>query len=227
MNDPIVINNRDRLTTTKKLVKDLNKLGYTNVIILDNDSSYPPLLQWYEENPCRVVRLLENMGQLAIFNSGLINEWVSGSWIGYTDSDIELNPNTPPDFLQTLQKIGDKYGVNKVGLALRIDDIPDNTENQRWVKQWEARFWEYMIEPLVFRGEVDTTFGIIKVGQPFQYHALRVGGDLTCRHIPWYHSFEELDEEETYYLDHCSPVSTYKRTYDQWKANKEGRNLCI
>ena len=36
---PIVINNRNRLTTTEKLVKDLMWLGYDNIHIIDNGST--------------------------------------------------------------------------------------------------------------------------------------------------------------------------------------------
>lgn len=213
---PIVINNRNRLTTTRNLADSIRKLGNYEVIILDNASTYPPLLDWYDTCTYEIVRETVNHGQLAIYNSGLINRWPIQSWVAYTDSDIELGSETPANFADRLCRIGDKYSINKVGLALRIDDIPDNDENQKWVKQWESRFWTHEVEPLVYTSELDTTFGVIKVGIPFQYHALRVGGNMTCRHLPWYKTFGELNEEEIYYLEHSSPVSTYKRNYNNY-----------
>lgn len=45
MNLTVVINNRNRLSTTKKMVADLLKRGTTNIIIIDNESTYIPLLE--------------------------------------------------------------------------------------------------------------------------------------------------------------------------------------
>ena len=46
----VVINNRNRLTTTKNLVEHLLRLNpEEKIIIIDNKSSYQPLLDWYKE----------------------------------------------------------------------------------------------------------------------------------------------------------------------------------
>lgn len=221
---PVIINNFNRLTTTKKLCEDLTKLGYTQVVVLDNLSDYPPLLQWYQECPYRIVRLNRNMGELAIYDSDLINEWSQGSWIAYTDSDIQLNSMTPPDFILHLQRLGEKYGINKVGLALQIDDLPQDIDYRINVKNWETKYWANMLEPGVFAGEIDTTFCVIRVGLPAQYEALRVGGNYTARHIPWYTDFAKLSVEEKYYLDHSSYRSNYKRIYDTWRKENQSIN---
>lgn len=44
---PIFINARDRLGVMKKLIDWLLDAGYRNLIILDNNSTYPPLLEYY------------------------------------------------------------------------------------------------------------------------------------------------------------------------------------
>ena len=44
---PIFINARDRLGVMKKLIDWLLNAGYRNLIILDNNSTYPPLLEYY------------------------------------------------------------------------------------------------------------------------------------------------------------------------------------
>lgn len=209
---PIIINNRNRLTTTKKLADNLYSLGYTNIHILDNNSTYPPLLEWYKECSYRVKRSDKNLGQLAIYNSGYINEFKG--WVAYSDSDIELNPNTPRGFIEQMIGIAEKYNKLKVGLALRIDDLPTNLHAARF-KLWEQPHWTKEIEKDVYEAFVDTTFSIIKVGQPFQYQALRIAGDLTARHIPWYQDYDNLSEEERYYIDHSSSeFSTTKRFID-------------
>lgn len=217
---PIVINNRNRLTTTKKLVEDLQKLGYTQIIILDNLSSYPPLLEWYDNCPIEVVRLQENMGQLAIYNSDLINRWPVGSWVAYTDSDLELNPETPSLFIGILSQTAEKYGINKAGLALRIDNLPKYSDYALRAIDVELKYWNEEFEKDVYKAQLDTTFGVIKVGQPFQYEAIRIAGCFIAKHVPWYTDWNNMSEEDQYYLDHASPVSTEKRIYDQWKLAK-------
>lgn len=212
---PVVINNFNRLTTTKRLVHDLLSMGYINVHILDNNSTYPPLLEWYETNPCTVKRLESNMEFLAIYNSDYINQWLSKEeWIAYTDCDLELNPNTPPPFIDTLIRMAEKYNKTKAGLALKVDDLPNNSY-ANYYKNWEIdRFWQTELEPEVYDACVDTTFCVIKPGLPFDYQAVRVAGNLTAKHIPWYTDFSNLDEEEKYYLETASDKSSYKRFYE-------------
>ena len=48
---PVYINNRDRLTSTKALTEWLLRAGTKNIVILDNDSTCPPLLEWYKSLP--------------------------------------------------------------------------------------------------------------------------------------------------------------------------------
>lgn len=212
MEVPIVINNFNRLTTTRDLVRDLKRLGYTNIHILDNDSKYPPLLEWYDTNPCTIKRLGANLGQLAIYNSGYINEFKG--WVAYTDSDIELNPETPRDFIQILIEAAEDCNKLKAGLALRLGDLP-NTEYAQYAKYWEQRYWEVKLKKDIYDANVDTTFCVIQVGQPFTYDAVRVAGKFTARHIPWYLNYDNLSEEEQYIINHSnSEFSTTKRYVD-------------
>jgi hypothetical protein len=226
---PIILNNFNRLSTTKKLAGDLYSLGYANIHILDNNSTYAPLLQWYQDCPYTVKRLEANMEQLAIYNSGYINEFIKEPWIVYSDSDVELFAAIPENFISRIIEKAEKYGYTKAGLALRINDLPDN-EYANHYRQWEAKYWQKQVEPDVYEADIDTTFCIIKPGQPFDYKALRLGGNLTARHVPWYVDFDGLDEEEKYYLQNSRDWSTYKRFYNSYVKNmdiidrKKGKN---
>ena len=214
MDIPIVINNFNRLTTTRKLVEDLTNLGYTNVHILDNNSTYPPLLAYYDTNPCTIKKLESNMEFLAIYNSGYINEWLGKrEWMAYTDCDIELNPNTPKDFIETLIRTTERYNKTKGGLALKISDLPTNDYADHYKWRELRDHWSKELEPDVYDACVDTTFCVIKPGRPFDYQAIRMGGNFTAKHKPWYTDFSNLDEEELYYLSTSSDNSSYKRFY--------------
>lgn len=190
-------------------------LTYPNIHILDNASTYPSLLKWYKETEIIVEMLPENMGQLAIYNSDYINKFEG--WVAYTDSDIELNPDTPDDFIERMIKVAEKYNYNKVGLALGIDDLP-GTEYATFIKRTENEYWKDKLEEDVYVAHVDTTFSIIRVGLPFDYKALRIAGNMTAKHLPWYLDYDNLDEEEQYIVDHSSnEFSTTKRFVDSHK----------
>lgn len=215
---PIILNNFNRLTTTKKLADDLSKLGYTNIHILDNKSTYPPLLEWYSQCPYTVELLDGNLGQLAVYNSGYINKFQG--WVAYSDSDIEINPNTPQGFVEHMTQVAERHNRIKSGLALKIDDIP-NTRYGLYVKWLESRYWKQELEPDIYSAHVDTTFSVIQVGQPFTYEAVRLAGNYTARHIPWYLDYENLSPEELFIIEHSSSeFSTTKRFVDSVSLQK-------
>ena len=54
---PIIINNFNRLSTLKELLTSLEQRGYNNIHILDNASTYPPLLAYYKTCPYEVIFL--------------------------------------------------------------------------------------------------------------------------------------------------------------------------
>ncbi len=223
---PIVINNYNRLSTTRKLYKDLVKLGYENIIILDNQSTYPPLLDWYRSlqgrNHVQVIFLTQNYGHKALWISGFINNLKIFPYIVYTDSDLELNPSTPRNFIDSLISLSKEYKADKVGLAIKIDDLPSNfmgniirgTESIYWVKEVPHRRFK------IYQGMIDTTFALFDPNVPFNYKALRVAGDFTCKHIPWYTDFSNITKEEEYFIKNCDrTVSTYAEHYYRWKEN--------
>ena len=47
---PIIINNYNRYSAFIKLVDWLSSAGFVNIIVLDNQSTYPPLLEYYKNN---------------------------------------------------------------------------------------------------------------------------------------------------------------------------------
>lgn len=215
MGIPIVINNLNRLSTTKKLYEDLNNLGYYNIYIIDNGSTYKPLLEWYYWNNVQVLRN-QNLGQLAIYNGGYMQKFKGEGfdWVVYTDSDIQLNPNTPKGFIEHIIETCEKHGITKGGLSLSLDNLPE-TELSVKIKDWESKYWNQPVEKEVFLSEIDTTFCCIKTTKSFDYKALRFAGDFTATHLPWYTDFNNLTEEEKYYLDHVNEeYSGYRREYN-------------
>lgn len=212
-NIPIFINNFNRLSSTKKLVEDLLLLGYNNIKILDVNSTYPPLIDWYNTNPCKVIKLNVNLGSKTIYHTNIIKMFSKYEWIALTDPDLELNPNTPKNFIDILINKANQYKFKKAGLALKIDDLPENDYTKKYIN-WESKYWIKELEKDVYEADVDTTFCVVKPIENFSYKSIRIAGDLTCKHLTWYQDFDNLNDEELYYLKHSKNNSTYKRWYD-------------
>jgi len=208
---PVVINNRDRLTTTRNLVTDLLERGYTDILIIDNGSTYEPLLDWYRVIAEYVsISYQDNLGHTALWKSGIIKEYSKYPYIAYTDSDIELNRNTPKDFIHTLVDCMVYHNVDKAGLAIHYKDLPQVPVSSKHIAI-EERYWKKKITSInnleVYSAPIDTTFAVIRTGMPYSWNlrAVRVAGDYTCRHIPWYITPEDESEEDKYYLEHADP----------------------
>ena len=158
---PIIINNKNHLTYLRRLITSLERRGYHNIYIIDNASTYTPLLKFYEETSYTVFRLKENVGFCALWDTEIFDMF-KGQYYVYTDSDLELIDECPDDFMVVMHYIANKYGLNKVGFSLPIDDLPAHFANAEEVKKWESWFSTIKIERLAFEARVDTTFALYK-----------------------------------------------------------------
>lgn len=211
-NIPIIINNFNRVTFPKDLVACLKKRGYHNIHIIDNHSSYPPLIEYYKNCDCEVYRLKDNLGFKAFQLSGLYKKFRNQYFV-YTDSDILLTEDCPDDILEYFYKLLKSHTfVSKVGCALKIDDLPDCYAHKEKVQSWELKFWQNEVSKNVFQARLDTTFTLYKpnfpVGSSRIGHNLRVAGNYCAIHRPWYIDSQNPDEEELYYL-HSAKTSTF------------------
>ena len=207
---PIVINNFNRLEMLRKLISGLESRGYTNIHIIDNDSTYPPLLEWYRAS-CRypVYMLHRNVGHLAVWETGIYKQFTE-SYFAYTDSDLEIHPECPDDFMEQFVSLLKRHPrALKVGFSICIDDLPDCFNKKKDVISWESQFWRREVEPNVYKAPIDTTFAVYKPyfkGEivNFRNKYLRVGFPYSVRHLPWYQDSSDYTEEDRYYLSHIS-----------------------
>jgi hypothetical protein len=199
---PIIINNRNRLTFLKQMIEQLQSYGYHNIYILDNDSSYPPLLEYYEIIPAKVIFLRENVGYRALWETEIFDQFKNNYYV-YSDPDILMQEDCPKDFVHVLYKFLIKYSnVEKAGVALKIDDLPDHYLYKEEVIKNEFLFWRNELEKDVFGARVDTTLALYKplaFGNAEECQAIRVGGKLTAHHLTWYLNSSNLPEEELFY----------------------------
>jgi hypothetical protein len=204
---PIFINNRNHYTYLKDLVDWLNGNGMTNFCIIDNDSSYPPLLDYYQSHlKGKVIFLHKNSGHLSFWNEQLLSR-VKNSFYIYTDSDILPALKTNPLFISDLYKAFKNHDFAlKAGSAIEIDDLPGCFSLRDKVVQHESSFWKNELEPQVYHATVDTTFALYLPNYIWEanYHwnkHIRVAGNCLIKHQPWYQDSENLNEEQQFYRD--------------------------
>ena len=204
---PIVINNRNRLTFLRRLIASLEIRGYKNIFILDNDSTYPPLLEFYRTCPYSVTYLGNNYGWDAIWRSGVYRRFYRDYYV-YTDSDLELIEECPDDFLDVfLERMKADFSIMKIGLSLKLDDIPDHYIHKESVIRWEQQFYVKRVDERFFQSNVDTTFALYRPGviegANIYLKMYRSAFPYEVRHLPWYLDTNSLDEEEMYYIKHA------------------------
>ena len=208
---PIIINSRDRVTPLECLVSWLLDAGYSNIMVLDNDSSYPPLIEYYDqiEGLVHVERLGKNLLSKALWCWPPAHQSIHAPFV-YTDSDVIPTETCPHDVVEFLAKVAHHLGnPYKVGMSLKIDDLPDHYIPAPQVRKWEGeRMWTKPIGELegvtVYSAGVDTTFALYTEFRPFTLDAVRVGEPYTARHVDWYRDSMNPTEEQSYYEAHAA-----------------------
>jgi hypothetical protein len=172
------------------------------VVIVDNNSDYPPLLEYYETTPHEVLRLDFNYGSAAPFHPGAgVQEkcGVTGRFI-VTDPDLGID-HIPRDWLSVLNEGLDRHDYAcKAGFSLRIDDLP-NTDIARQAKEVEADYWRRPLSGGKFYDAyIDTSFCLLRRNY-HDFPSVRSAPPYTARHLPWYYtSLADIPEDEMYYL---------------------------
>ncbi len=68
-NVPVFLISYNRLSYIRQVVKSLERLSFQNITIVDNASTYEPLLDYLKKTPHGVARLPRNFGHLALWHS--------------------------------------------------------------------------------------------------------------------------------------------------------------
>lgn len=218
---PVFINVRDRLNCLQTLVTWLEDAGHKNIILLDNASTYAPLVDFLAASQHRVIRLGANLGHTALWQTPEVKGIIDGSWYVYTDPDVIPDENCPKDLVAHLYNVLLNHPAYvKAGTGLRFDDLPDHYHLKEKVIAWEKNFYKNKIAVDLFSADIDTTFALYRPGIPYCYGpAIRTGGDYQARHMPWYTDSNALDAEEIYYRQHASSAVT------TWNVAGEGKTL--
>lgn len=200
----------------KRMVEQLNSKGLTP-IILDNNSHSAvtrDFLSKIHMNGARVVYVGKNLRHKIGFLPG-IYEWMPEVF-AYTDPDLLFDAKLPTNFLNVLRDLTVEYSVFKAGMALSIihEELDLDLailkryyssiylDEKLTVADWESQFWRFRLlrddDLIIYAAAVDTTFAVYNKKN---YHgsfmdAVRVAGNYSAIHVPWYPNLNNMTREE-------------------------------
>lgn len=209
---PVYIVNRDRVGCTKRLVDWLLAAGTERVVIVDNASTYPPLLKFYEELPAGVElhQVGRNAGPLVCWQDELHLRQETPFVV--TDADVVPSDCCPKDLVVKLLSMFEKFpNCRKVGPGLRTDNIPDTLPFKQKIVEENKQFWTTRVSSEAFRASIDTTFALYRTKASWPGHCpdngIRMDFPYVAEHTPWYSW--PLTEEDEYFGERCltHPIS--------------------
>jgi hypothetical protein len=206
-NIPIFIVSFNRLSYLKNMIAWLEVKGYRNIKIIDNASTYPPLLKYYEKTPYEIFRLGKNQGHMVFWENEIFAKYREDLYI-VSDPDLVPVNECPPDFVEKFYKLLKKYPrIKKAGFSLKIDDIPKEAPMYTDVNKWEKAYNFFKVPGRnLYTADIDTTFALyipdkLDISRRFLV-AVRTGFPYQLRHLPWYKMPEDVTDEDLYYSCH-------------------------
>ena len=213
---PVIITVRDRLSCLRQLLQWLENSGQNDIWLCDNDSTYPPMVEFLNTTKHRVKFNKFNLGHRAPWLSGLVPQLGNERYFIVTDPDVVPIENTPTDVFEAFEHtLRSNPKIDKVGFSLKIDDLPDHFLHKADVITWEKQFWQEVYWPGYYKAPIDTTFAMYRPGGGHQNgNSLRSAPPYVARHLPWYQDLSNLSPEDAYYIEHSDRLIT------NWNSEK-------
>lgn len=215
---PIFIISFNQLFYLKKLIEFLTDKGYKNIIIIDNKSTYIPLLEYFETIKDQVdIMVMDNNYGHRVFwlKKDLFRKFLNGYYV-VTDADVVPEQFCPEDFLLYFKRILDTHPrIFKVGFSLRIDNIPDFNLNKEKIIHWENKFWQAKIGNGNYLSDIDTTFALYRpnhfsfLNLPFM-KGVRTKEPYTADHGGWHVNSRNPTKEQRFYMENANDSSSWR-----------------
>lgn len=210
----LIILNFNRLEIFKQLLEWCWTLEQIEeVVVVDNNSNYPPLLDYYStiKDKIKLIKMVTNGNHFA---PKKYIDFVMGEDERFimTDPDVIPIPECPIDVIELLNETLDTFvNLIKAGIGLRVDDIPDHYP----MKKTLLGVWEKKSGPCdpkygYYQTSVDTTFALYRNKHCFGPMSLasRSIYPYLLKHVDWYEDPENLTPEYRNYLKTCNRTSS-------------------
>ena len=215
MKIPVFVICRDRVKALRPLVKWFEKTKQAEIVLVNNDSTYPPLLEYLKSSKHSVHYLNSNHSKWAPWKEDLIERYPSETGhFAVCDPDVMLE-GCPLDMLEYLVNAleDDRYSRYPVaGPSYEITDLPDHYAAKKDVILWEAQFWA---KPLsgnfkttdFFEAPIDSMFSVFRKGGVIDIEnpGIRANYPYVVGHETWYMDSDNPSEEDVWYMERCDP----------------------
>jgi hypothetical protein len=231
---PVFIISFNRLTCLQRLVAWLDTAELAEPIIIDNGSTYGPLLEWLDRmgHTIRIHRFKSNYGPYRVWEERLFEPVTTSRQPFYavTDPDVVPIPECPRDALPRLVDTWNDVPHPKIGLSLRIETIPDTLPSAGAIRAWETTLQcqerarpspgpGAAALPRRYDSLLDTTFQLNhrQVLPPsFGSTAIRLAHPYQADHLGWHLDPLHLSDEDRFYWETASVrASTIQSLKDQ------------
>lgn len=197
------------LQYSKDMAEYLSDNG-CEVILIDNASTYQPLLEWYKKCPYKIHYMDGKYKQNVFWDSGLIDNYSDKRYI-VTDPDLGIT-HIPTDFLNKLHLgLDTNPDVAKCGFSLEVEDLPNNPFANH-ARQSDGVFW---LTPQdingFYKSAIDTTLAMYdkdRIVRPkkdinniYFLSGVRTPRPYTAKHFFWYKTPQTLTQEDLYCLE--------------------------
>lgn len=213
---PIIVvsyNNYQYVENTIRQINIINPEYYKNIYIMDNNSTDPTTVQFLHtiEDSVKVIYNTTNDGPWVTptINRSVYDQMPDQFIL--TDPDLEFNADLPSNFIELILMLSNIFEAHKIGFALRIDDFKDMYPSNHYcqdknIYEWESQFWINKIQYEDFElylADIDTTFCLMNKQMSLNSSRIRIAGNFTARHLPWYITNPDiLSMDEKYHMYH-------------------------
>lgn len=213
---PIVIICYNNYKYVKNTVSEIHRVNpeYVQFIrIMDNNSTCKDTVTYLQTANIHVIWNKRNDGPWINqdINSDVFNS-LPEKFI-MTDPDLGFNQNLPSNFIEIMMDLSERYNCSKIGFALDISDFDKMYDGLyqygKTIKEWESQFWNNKINHdnyELYNAAIDTTFCMCNKKYLNWGLNIRIAGNFTAKHLPFYKKSIIFNEYETY-------MSIKKSTY--------------
>jgi len=185
-----------------RLIDWLKRAGMSGIVVIDNHSTFAPLLRYYETLADVTIMLRpENLGHDVFWSLGYHLHQTKRFIV--TDPDVVPDANCPIDLVRRMHQVADRIPGSKVGPGIRIDNLPDHYHLKDLMLRSECGYWDEskrMPHGDAFFARIDTTFALYEPGAgKWDGVHVRLDFPYVVEHIPWYDDSALPDEERDFY----------------------------
>ena len=198
---PIFIPTRDRVSHLAKMVDWFERAGHEEIYFVDNDSTYLPLLEYFQRSPHRVLPVGKNLGWKSPWQAGYVSRIAKDRFYVVGDSDMVPVEDCPLDALEVFREALLTYEEpSKVSFCYKLDDIPEAYPHKGVVDAMSKvhQNVDNIVEKHFVRVPVDS---IPAVYRPNIGHNKNSWMSIRheIRHMSWYEDTRNPEPELAYY----------------------------